>query len=107
MDRAVAHSSFRSLNCFDVENAAVDDTHASQNCTGEIPVAIERHGDPQANLCRRKFFAPVPSSRKQARSSAAQDLRCGSGAGTREVKRLPPLSARTGHWLTTQWGKYT
>ena len=66
MDRAVARSSFRSLNCFDVENAAVDGPHARRNCTGEILVAIERHGVPQANLCRRKLFAPVPSSRKQA-----------------------------------------
>lgn len=45
-------------NCFDVENAAVDGPHASQNCTGEIPVATERHGDPQANLYRRYFSRP-------------------------------------------------
>lgn len=95
MDRAVARSSFRSLNCLDVENAAVDGSHASQNCAGEIPVSIERHRDPQANLCRRKFLAPVPSSRIQARPR--QEGICHGAVpkqGTREVARVRPLSGQ-------------
>jgi len=96
---AVARSSFRSLNCFDIENAAVDGPHASQSRTGEIPVSIEGHGDPQANLCRRNFIALVPSSRKQARPSAGGDLLwCGFRVGMREAKRLSPLSAKSRHW---------